>query len=94
MLDRDHDQPMIVARSWPDRGAIVARSWPDRGAIVASFEANWRKNSLQIRELRSRPKELLPRPLKTAPTTTSIAHDLWANFPFNNPSILPLFFNF
>ena len=30
MVDRDHDQPTIVAQSWPDRSAIVARSWCDR----------------------------------------------------------------
>ena len=82
-VDRYHDQTTIVA--W---------SWRDRGAIVASFEANLRKNSPQIWEERSRPKESLPWPHQTAPTTASIAHDLEANFPFKNPCILLLFFNF
>ena len=38
------------SRSIHDHGPIAARSWPDRGAIVASFEANLRNISPQIRE--------------------------------------------
>ena len=79
----------ISPRSWPDRGAIAARSWPVRGAIVASFEANLRKNSPWIRELQSRPKESLPRPLKIAPTTASIAHDFGLIFSLKNWCISP-----
>ena len=80
----------INSRSWPDHGAIEARSWCDHGP----FEARLWLNSWPIRKPRRCPKELLPRPLQIASTTASIAHDLRANFPFKNPCILPLFFNF
>ena len=74
----EHNRGAIEPRSWRfhhgiastgsdggrsrSRITIDPRSWPDRGMIVASFEANLRKISPQIREQRRRARESLPRP--------------------------------
>ena len=75
LVDRDHDQLTIVARSWCDRG---------------SFEAKFWAHSMPIRKPQCHQGGSLPRPIKFAPTTASIAHDLRANFSFKKRYILPL----
>ena len=98
----------IVARSPRDHGPIVVRSWPDRRTIMVrsprdrahdfgySTTNSMPKLGGFVAGLKPRscPKESLPRPHQIAPTTSSIAHDLRANFPFKNQCISPLFFNF
>ena len=69
---------------------IVARSWGDRG----SFEAKFWAHSMPIWKPRCRQGGSLPRPMKSAPTAASIAHDLRANFSFKMRCILPLKSNF
>ena len=73
-----------------DQRPIAARSWLDRGSGWSGIKANsardWSHDAAQWRPL--------PRCIKSAPTTASIAHDLPANFPFKKPCILPLFFNY
>ena len=100
------DRTTMAARSSRDRGSFgvelpprsvtaftggsISRLTHDRGP----FEARLWLNSWPIWKPRRHPKEPLPRPLQIASTTASLAHDLRANFPFKNPCILPLFFNF
>ena len=86
----DHRKKVVgasIPRSTHDRGPIAARSWPDRGAIVVLFEVKLKLTHHQIgAELKPRPmpKESLRRPLKIAPMTASIDHDLRAKLPFKN----------
>ena len=73
-------------RSTHDRVLIVVRSWPFKRKIGVSYHAD--------PEATMSPQGIAPTTHQMAPTTNSIAHDFWANFPFKKPCIIPLFFNF
>ena len=77
--DQDHDRRTIVAQSWRDRG---------------TFEAKIKAKLQPIRKPRHRPRKFLPRSRKTASTIASNGLKIGPNFPFKNPCISPLFFNF
>ena len=79
-----------IPRSRPDRRLILTTIKCDRGffwsQIEAEFIAGWKAQR--------RPRESLPRPLQSAPTTASIGHDLRAKFPFKSMYFPSYFLNF
>ena len=84
-------------RSTPDRGLIVAWSWPNRGAFEEKLRLNPPLNLVQIvAELKPRRRQVKVPPWhrKSVATTRSNGQNSWANSPFKKPCISPLFLNF
>ena len=86
----------LLEHQYHDWRAIVARPRRDRGSFLSKIEANSPPNwsGIEATTYAKANSPSIPRSLQIAPTTASTAHDLRANFPFKNPCISSLFFNF
>ena len=70
----------IVASFWSEIEAIMASFWSKVEAIVASFWSKIKGDSSRIWSHNASQWKPLPRRIKFAPTTASIAHDLRPKF--------------